>query len=157
MQETMTVEPEEVSPVEKEPTEVALQRVLEQEAQWQQAEAEVLAEKERIQAEKDELHHRLAVGLVDDLFESLVEFAAEFTEGVIFKRYERIQAHVAKIREHDSAFPRTLSEAKYEVDLESFDFWVNVLEKWIAPGESLEKFMRGVFGTRTHGTPFSND
>jgi len=143
---------EEVDPEEQ------LTEVLSQKAELEAVELKMLAQKEIIEREEAELHHALAVGLVDGLFTELQGFAGEFTSGVIYGRYQGIQAHIEKIREHDGAFPKSLSEGRYSVDMagEDYNFWLNCLEKYVATGESLEKFLRGVFGTRTHGTPFES-
>ena len=46
------------------------------------------AKKEAIQAEEDALHYALAVGLVPGLFGAFAEFAAMFTEGVVYEAYQ---------------------------------------------------------------------
>jgi len=147
-----------MSKVEEKPDpEVALAGVLEQKRKIAEVKMDVLSKEEAIQAEEDALHHALSVGLVAGLFGAFAEFAAMFTEGVVYEAYQSIQAHVDKVRQHDPAFPRTLAEARYDVDTEHFDFWLNMLQKHIALGEPLEKLLRGIYGTKTHGTPFQAD
>jgi hypothetical protein len=152
--EDAPVEEQEVSPEE------ALREALKKKSKVEELEAQVATERDNIQAELDDLHHRLATNLVDTLMtEKLPAFASEFTENTVFKLYGDIQAHIEKIKQHDEAFPKTVAGGKYSVDMEreEYLFWLNCLEKYIATGESLERFLRGVFGTRTVGTPFSTE
>ena len=143
----LEVEQEELDPVAK------LTEVQEQKRKLAEVEMDVLTKKEAIEQEEQALHHALAVGLVAGLFTELQGFASEFTSGVIYERYQGIQAHIDKIRQHDGVFPRSLAESRYEVDSEHFQFWLGVLEKFISTGEPLEKFLGAVF-PKTHGTPF---
>jgi hypothetical protein len=131
----------------------ALSRVLEEESQWEKAEAEVLQEKERIQARKAALQHQLAADLIMDLFDNLDQFAAEFTSGPLFKRYQGLLRHVDAIRVHDPAFPRTLAAGNYQIESEYFDYWLNKLERFLAAGEPLDRFLSAAL-TKTHGSPF---
>jgi hypothetical protein len=134
-----------------------LAKVLEERKSIEQAQAELDEWREKVNRNEAELRHQRATNLVNDLFGGFAEFSEEFTQGVVYQRYKALQRQIENIKEHDPAFPKSLSEGKYQVDSAHFEFWVGCLQKFIAVEESLEKFLRGVYSTRTHGTPFSNE
>jgi hypothetical protein len=151
-EDASTVEGE-IDPQEK------LCKVIAQEEELAELEAKMQAQRQAIQREKDVLNHTLATALLEDYLVGCAEFARQFTdpEGEVFKRYDALQRLAEKIKSHDPSFPKSLGEGRYSVDVEDFQFWLGMSQKYIGIGEPLEKLLRGIYGGRVHGTPFSNE
>jgi hypothetical protein len=125
----------------------ALARVLEEESQWEQAEAELLANKKKVEEQKQALCEAIAADKNAELFKELAAFEQQFTasDGDIVKRYMSIKDKIDDIKQYDSSYPKGLTTGKYEIDEESNHlFWINYLDK-IAGDLTLNKFLQMVF------------
>jgi len=144
----------------------ALVVALQEQAEAEEKEATAAAERERKEAATGELRHLVASGLVDKLFVGLAALAGEHTSTketptkTSYEQYAYVQGLCDELGVHDRSFPKSIAQGRYpSIDMSDAAnlYWANALEKWIAVGEPYERFMRGVYGAKTHDTPFSTE
>jgi hypothetical protein len=143
----------EVDPQEK------LTEVLAQQAELAEVEAKMLAQKEVIEAEARDLHHKLARTQVKVLFKLLDDFAGFFTDGAVVGKYEEIGDCLASISHHDPDISKSLASNKYADvvgDHPYFEWWLNLLQSYLIPGLPLNKVMVQMW-SKPSGSPFQQE
>jgi len=150
----------EVVEVEEKPPEDALAEVLAARAELEVVESKLLSQKQAIEAEADELHHRLATGQVTALFGVFDRIVDELVGdgGVIPELFGEVWSILDSVEHHDPNVVKSLTSNVYADavgDHEFFQWWLGMLTAYLVPRQSLYKVMRQMFD-KPSGSPFAD-
>jgi chemotaxis protein histidine kinase CheA len=163
-EEETAAEPEEVEEVAEQETVVevdpqkALAEVLDQKAKLAEVEADMLAKKEAIEASASELHHKLACAQVKVLFGLLDDLVGLFKEGAVSESLADISECLESLAHHDESVGKSLASGVYRDvvgDHEYFDWWLNLLQGYLIPGQPLGRVLQQIF-SKPSGSPFAD-